>query len=120
MGVLDRIREGGAGEAMSSWWRSLPRSAKAVIGVLSYVVAVLLPYIPDVPVLSTIFAPPGTDFASVLFYPVGCYVLVAIGLNIVVGQAGLLDLGYVAFFAIGAYTTAVLGSAHAGWPWLAT
>ena len=48
-----------------------------------------------------------------LFYPVGLYVLVAIGLNVVVGQAGLLDLGYVAFFAIGAYTVAVLGSAHA-------
>ncbi len=45
---------------------------------------------------------------------------VAIGLNIVVGQAGLLDLGYVAFFAIGAYTTGVLGSAHADLPWLVT
>ena len=83
-------------------------------------VAVLLPYIPDVPVLSTIFDTPDSDFASVLFYPVGCYVLVAIGLNIVVGQAGLLDLGYVAFFAVGAYTTAVLGSAHATLPWLLT
>ena len=40
------------------------------------------------------------------------YVLVAIGLNIVVGYAGLLDLGYVAFFAIGAYTVGVLTSAH--------
>ena len=36
----------------------------------------------------------------------------AIGLNIVVGYAGLLDLGYVAFFAIGAYTIGVLTSAH--------
>ena len=59
---------------------------------------------------SRIFDTPGSDFASVLFYPVGCYVLVAIGLNIVVGQAGLLDLGYVAFFAIGAYTIGVLGT----------
>jgi branched-chain amino acid transport system permease protein len=38
------------------------------------------------------------------------YVLMALGLNIVVGFAGLLDLGYVAFFAIGAYTAAYLGS----------
>jgi branched-chain amino acid transport system permease protein len=38
------------------------------------------------------------------------YVLMALGLNIVVGFAGLLDLGYVAFFAIGAYTTAYFGS----------
>jgi len=39
---------------------------------------------------------------------VGIYILLGLGLNIVVGFAGLLDLGYVAFFAIGAYTTALL------------
>jgi ABC-type branched-subunit amino acid transport system permease subunit len=39
---------------------------------------------------------------------VGIYVVLGLGLNIVVGQAGLLDLGYVAFFAIGAYTVALL------------
>ena len=48
------------------------------------------------------------------------YTLLALGLNIVVGFAGLLDLGYVAFFAIGAYTSAVLGSGHGSWPWLLT
>jgi branched-chain amino acid transport system permease protein len=37
---------------------------------------------------------------------VAIYVLLALGLNVVVGLAGLLDLGYIAFFAIGAYTTA--------------
>ncbi len=41
---------------------------------------------------------------------VGIYVLMGLGLNIVVGLAGLLDLGYVAFFAIGAYTTGLLTS----------
>jgi branched-chain amino acid transport system permease protein len=40
------------------------------------------------------------------------YVLLALGLNIVVGYAGLLDLGYVAFFAIGAYLYALLNSPH--------
>ena len=35
------------------------------------------------------------------------YVLLALGLNIVVGYAGLLDLGYIAFFAVGAYTYAL-------------
>jgi branched-chain amino acid transport system permease protein len=40
------------------------------------------------------------------------YVLLALGLNIVVGYAGLLDLGYVAFFAIGAYMYALLSSPH--------
>ena len=40
------------------------------------------------------------------------YVLLALGLNIVVGYAGLLDLGYVAFFAVGAYLYALLSSPH--------
>ena len=40
------------------------------------------------------------------------YVMMALGLNIIVGYAGLLDLGYVAFFAIGAYTAAYLGSGY--------
>jgi branched-chain amino acid transport system permease protein len=42
----------------------------------------------------------------------GVYVLLAIGLNIVVGFAGLLDLGYAAFFAIGAYTYGMLASSQ--------
>ncbi|MBP9501855.1 MAG: hypothetical protein KBF17_06840 [Candidatus Promineofilum sp.] len=41
---------------------------------------------------------------------VGIFILMALGLNIVVGFAGLLDLGYVAFFAIGAYVTALMTS----------
>lgn len=42
------------------------------------------------------------------------YAMLGIGLNIVVGLAGLLDLGYVGFYAVGAYTYALL-SEHAGW-----
>jgi branched-chain amino acid transport system permease protein len=42
------------------------------------------------------------------------YVLLAIGLNIVVGYAGLLDLGYIAFYALGAYLYAWLASPHFG------
>ena len=45
------------------------------------------------------------------------FVLLAIGLNIVVGYAGLLDLGYVAFFAVGAYAYALLASPHFGLHW---
>ena len=55
-----------------------------------------------------------TDFALL-------YIMLALGLNIVVGYAGLLDLGYIAFFAVGAYTYALLGSPQFGlhWPvWL--
>ncbi|MEW9587073.1 ABC transporter ATP-binding protein, partial [Paraburkholderia sp. DGU8] len=40
------------------------------------------------------------------------YVMLALGLNVVVGFAGLLDLGYIAFYAIGAYTAALLSSPH--------
>jgi branched-chain amino acid transport system permease protein len=53
-------------------------------------------------------------FLSEVLTIVGLYVLLGLGLNIVVGYAGLLDLGYVAFFAIGAYTTGVLTSPELG------
>jgi branched-chain amino acid transport system permease protein len=45
---------------------------------------------------------------------IGIYAALALGLNIVVGQAGLLDLGYVAFFAAGAYVWAIFGSSQIG------
>ncbi|HUG75063.1 MAG TPA: hypothetical protein VMM81_05250, partial [Acidimicrobiia bacterium] len=51
----------------------------------------------------------GTFFNDILANA-GLFVLLALGLNIVIGYAGLLDLGYVAFFAVGSYTTAVLTS----------
>ena len=41
--------------------------------------------------------------------------IIAIGLNVVVGQAGLLDLGYVGFYAVGAYTVALLTSPDSPW-----
>jgi branched-chain amino acid transport system permease protein len=49
-------------------------------------------------------------FVANTLVTVGIYVLLGIGLNIVVGYAGLLDLGYVAFFAIGAYAMAIFTS----------
>ncbi len=45
------------------------------------------------------------------------YIFLALGLNIVVGFAGLLDLGYIAFYAVGAYTWALLASPHFGLHW---
>jgi branched-chain amino acid transport system permease protein len=49
------------------------------------------------------------------------YVMLALGLNIVVGFAGLLDLGYIAFYAVGAYMYALLASPHltSTFPWIA-
>jgi ABC-type branched-subunit amino acid transport system permease subunit len=57
-----------------------------------------------------IFYPPmlPVTWQNVLVVQIGVYVLLAIGLNVVVGWAGLLDLGYIAFYEIGAYTTAYL------------
>jgi branched-chain amino acid transport system permease protein len=54
-------------------------------------------------------------YLSEVINNVGLFILMGFGLNIVVGFAGLLDLGYVAFFAIGAYTMGLLTSAgHLG------
>ena len=49
------------------------------------------------------------------------FVLLSLGLNIVVGFAGLLDLGYIAFYAVGAYVYALLAGPHFDnhWPWWA-
>jgi ABC-type branched-subunit amino acid transport system permease subunit len=57
-----------------------------------------------------LFYPPmATPFwQTVLVSEIGIYVLLAVGLNVVVGWAGLLDLGFIAFYAIGSYTTAFL------------
>jgi branched-chain amino acid transport system permease protein len=92
-------RPGGAGAvggAVDSFRRS---RAPQILGAIGVVVAIVLP----------LFFPPGgalIDDATIAM----AYILMALGLNIVVGFAGLLDLGYVAFFAIGALTMGYLGS----------
>jgi branched-chain amino acid transport system permease protein len=91
---------------------ALPKPAKIAMWVALAVFCYALPLL-EPPLIST----PGTDFGGVLF-TVTIYCLVALGLNIVVGYAGLLDLGYVGFYAIGAYTAAILTSFHASWPLL--
>ena len=47
-------------------------------------------------------------------FDVALYMLLALGLNVVVGWGGLLDLGYIAFYGVGAYTYALLSSDHYG------
>ena len=90
---------------------ALPTPVKWLLIALFVVFLYALPLL-EIPIIST----PDTDFGAVLF-TVASYVLVALGLNIVLGYAGLLDLGYVGFYAVGAYTVAVLGSfqAHLSW-----
>jgi ABC-type branched-subunit amino acid transport system permease subunit len=62
------------------------------------------------PVLDPFLFGFGTDGRLAGYGDAGYYVILALGLNIVVGFAGLLDLGYVAFFAIGTYAWGIIGS----------
>ena len=91
------------------WWDALARPTQWLIGVPFIVFIALLPVIRP-PVLTTV----GTDFGGVLAQ-FGMYALLAIGLNVVVGQTGLLDPGYVGFYAIGAYTVGLLTSPDSPW-----
>lgn len=94
-------------------WASLPMPGKVVLWIILALVFYALPLV-NPPFITT----PDSDFGSVMF-TVAFYGLVALGLNIVLGYAGLLDLGYVGFFAIGAYVVGVAGSLHGHYPvWL--
>jgi branched-chain amino acid transport system permease protein len=80
-------------------WDSLPKNAKRGVGVAALVFLILLPFA---------FTAGGSfiDNATRAL----AYAVMALGLNIVVGFAGLLDLGYVAFYALGAFTIGWFGS----------
>jgi branched-chain amino acid transport system permease protein len=105
------------------WFGRQPWYVRAVVILVFTVLAYLLPYAGDVPLLGPQIITEGIDWPSALFN-MSYYVLLALGLNVVVGYAGLLDLGYVGFFAVGAYGTALLTSpdsviyADTGWKWL--
>jgi len=110
-GRLQAIRGGGVGglraslRTFSGHHRSL-----TIIGGMALVGAVL-PILAVLPPLSVF---QGQNVWVNGFANAGVFVLLAIGLNIVVGLAGLLDLGYAAFFAIGAYTYAYAASPYSG------
>lgn len=78
---------------------------KLAIFLASGILLAVLPFI----VGSTL----GNSWVRTIDYAL-LYVMLALGLNIVVGFAGLLDLGFIAFYAVGAYTFALLGSPHFG------
>ena len=79
----------------------IPRWIRVVLGL-----AILL--------LSVPIAGFANTFIFELGIQIGIFAAMALGLNVVVGMAGLLDLGYAAFFAVGAYTWAIFGSPQAG------
>ncbi|MBF6604582.1 MAG: branched-chain amino acid ABC transporter permease [Chloroflexi bacterium] len=91
------------------------RSTTVIVSML--IAGVLMIFLPKVPPL-TFLQPAQPWYDS--FANAGVFVLLALGLNVVVGMAGLLDLGYAAFFAIGAYTYAFADSpfSHNHYPFL--
>jgi branched-chain amino acid transport system permease protein len=97
------------GDSLREWWSQLSRVQKWGFGVLGFGALALLPiYTPAF--LDT----PGISFGGVMAQ-FAMVAIIAIGLNVVVGQAGLLDLGYVGFYAVGAYTVALLTSPDSPW-----
>jgi len=88
---------------------SLPAPARrlllpGVVILFGLLYPTLLPYLDDIPLIGTLLPAVGTVVIMIVF------TMMAVGLNVVVGYAGLLDLGYVAFYAAGAYTAAWLAS----------
>ncbi len=88
-----------------SWYDGLPTWANAIVVVAVITVAALVPFIMN----ATLGV--GAGYWEAIAVKIGIAALLALGLNVVVGFAGLLDLGYVAFFAIGAYTYAIASGA---------
>ena len=86
-------------------WERSGRPVRVTIVMVTIGLVSLLPFAG-----AGFLATPIAAYDAVLVYPVAIFVLMALGLNIVVGKSGMLDLGYVAFFAIGAYTMGFLES----------
>ncbi|MCU1523299.1 MAG: branched-chain amino acid transporter permease [Microbacteriaceae bacterium] len=86
-------------------WNGLRRPQQWAFLLIVVALAYALPVL-DIPILTT---EPGNDWPITCFN-MAIFALAAVGLNVVVGYAGLLDLGYVAFFAVGSYVAAMLTS----------
>ncbi len=97
------------GDVIRHAWSVQPRAAKWIVGLVGFSLLGLLPLFTPSFLNTTGISFGGTmaQFAMVA--------IIAIGLNVVVGQAGLLDLGYVGFYAVGAYTVALLTSPDSPW-----
>jgi branched-chain amino acid transport system permease protein len=89
-------------------WERIPLG-RFVLPAAVLLLCVIYPYYAqDLPALPILTGFPSVDTAFIM----AIYVMMALGLNIVVGYAGLLDLGYVAFYALGAYSAAWFASPH--------
>ena len=76
-----------------------PRKAYTSLGIIFAIILIF-------PFIASNF---GNSWVRIMDFSL-LYIMLALGLNIVVGFAGLLDLGYIAFYALGAYMTALLAS----------
>src|SRR5207248_10344323 len=83
-------------------------------GAQRFYLIMLAAFVLFYPVLDPFLFGFGTNGRLAGYGDAGFYVILALGLNIVVGFAGLLDLGYVAFFAIGSYAWGIVGSTQFG------
>jgi branched-chain amino acid transport system permease protein len=108
--MADVERSRGAGTVTRSWGRLPGRVRLAVPFAALLALAATYPlYVASLPRdLPVIVNFPSVGSAVIMLV----FVMMAVGLNVVVGYAGLLDLGYVAFYAAGAYTVAWLASGH--------
>ncbi|SCG46139.1 branched-chain amino acid ABC transporter permease [Micromonospora coxensis] len=116
--MIDKIRNAdqrrvGLLNSVGDRFRALPKWQRiaAFLAFVAFLYYLPLLGIPGLTWLRTDSIAGGNNWAGVLFV-CAIYVLVAIGLNVVVGLAGLLDLGYIGFFAIGAYSVALFGSVN--------
>src|SRR5207253_8866066 len=100
-------RDAGAREVsmLRQFWEGGPRRDPNTIAYVVLLVAAIF-----FPILVNVITGGNSSAIMTIAADAGVYVLLAIGLNVVVGFAGLLDLGYAAFFAIGAYTVGLLAS----------
>lgn len=105
--VIDTLR----GLHIRDRWVGAPKWVQLVVVLAMISFFFYLPYLNILPFahIRTDLSSGGTDWSSVLFLCV-IYMIVAVGLNVVIGLAGLLDLGYVGFYALGAYSVALFGS----------
>jgi ABC-type branched-subunit amino acid transport system permease subunit len=110
-------RPGGVRAAFTELRNASDSHRSLTIIVAMAVTTVLMYILPGLPPLSVVQSP-GIWYDS--FANAGVFVLLAMGLNVVIGMAGLLDLGYAAFFAIGAYAYAYSNSpfSHTDLPFL--
>src|SRR5437762_358646 len=92
---------------LRQFWEGGPRRDPNTIAYVVLLVAAIF-----FPILVNVITGGNSSAIMTIAADAGVYVLLAVGLNVVIGFAGLLDLGYVAFFAIGAYTYAFLASDH--------